>query len=1817
MKSKHLLLLMLLALFAPWAANAQPLSTYSVTVGTETYTSIADNGGTLLSSVTGDGGSQTVALPFDFPFGETTFTSGTTLTVRADGYLYFGSSNPGHQSKNAWTSTSSYRIISPFFNSDGRIDRSDGPDGAAYYAVVNDASNNPEMLVIEFVHLECYYSPYGDYNFQVRLHKNGNISAVYETSTLSTYSSASQNFFLFNGSSDKICLEGSYASPTAGTPSSLPNFTTAPAAGEVITYVRPVITCPKPTLTDVTPSTDHASLQWTENGSATQWRVEYSTSSDFSANVQSENFEDTPSGTITGLNSGTTYYARVIAMCEPVVDESFPSNVLSFNTECAILTVTEEHPFQQNFDGVSGTTSGTTNNLPLCWNYINECSNSTYQGYPVVYSGSSYAHSGNNYLRFYSYYYSSSSDPQDQYAILPEMQGVNSLRMKLYARAYSTSSSYSTYDATFHVGVMTNPEDETTFTEVATYTPTTTTYELYTIPFSSYTGTGHYIAIMIDAAETGGSTFYRTVCIDDIVVEPIPSCLEPDAPEYVAGSADTESAKVTWTPNGNETSWDLYWSTSATAPTASTTPTAESVTMTNNEYTITGLNASTKYYVWVRAHCSATDQSLWSGPCSFTTACAARTITDAEPYSENFNGYTGCSTSAGPLSTYPEDELPLCWSFLNRSETSSTYPQVFLTSYSSYAVSGNCLFFRSSIDNPLYAILPEFTNDISTLQLTFTYRNEGTGTINGTLYVGYMTDPTDASTFQVKYTCTQTTTLTTPDPVYFADAPAGSYIAFRYTGGTSDNYYLSIDDVEVALAPTCWQPQNLAASDVTNESAVLTWERHAMGTETSWVLQYGTDETFATYIDEVTVNTDPTYTIQSGLSATTTYYVRVKPACDNEGLLWSEVLEFDTEADCAAPTVAVTEGSETATGATITWNGRNDSYAVEYREVITAPVEFDETYGFEGNSWQGWTPIDNDGDNNSWMIASEPHTGSSCVRSYYTPSGSGYNANNWLISPQIPLGGTISFYAKQYSNNGDERFQVFVSTTGTNISDFTAISEVINPSATYQQYTYSLSDYSGQGYIAIVHTSTTAYAWYMYVDDINITASIDGEYGAWQQVNEANPTSPYTFSTLNDNSTYEVRVKGFCGSNESDYSEVVSFTTLEACPAPTEFALGTVTTETAAISWNGGIATEWKVWIKESTETEYPSTFSTVSTASKTFEDLADNTTFDVKIAPTCDETKYLEVEDAFTTLDACPAPTGFTLGEVTAHEASFTWTQPDNGVAINEWTVKYKKSSETEYTNAPNVTGTPSATLENLNASTTYQVVIAPACNAEKTLEGSFTTACDAITDLPWSEDFEGFDNNTVPMCWDNSGSGTSTVSGTSSYYVWGVYKNSNNNMIRMNNYWVQDGTALINTPTIVLPAEGAYQLSFDYSHTATCGDFTIKISQNGGTSFTDLRSFSKTSTGTSYTDPGEFTHATISLANYAGKSIILQFFANANYGSGAIFVDNIKIQQFFTKEITGYDNGSGNWYLIASPLADDVDPTTVGMITDELGETATSETSTYDLYRFDQTQSDEWLNYRKTSFNLANGTGYLYANKNDVTLTFAGLPYDGNSKVVTLSNDPGENTTTHLAGYNLVGNPFTVNAYIGDRDFYVMNNGTEIILADRVAEGAAEYIEPMEGIFVITTEETEQLTFTTTAPESKGASLALNVNKNRGVVDRAMVRFSESRTLPKFQLRNNSTKVYIPQDNIDYAVVSAEAMGELPVSQLPRQRERQLHAELHQRGSLLQLPPPRRQHDRQRRRPAPDPELHLRRPHDRLREPLQAGVRHGQCRRRQLRLL
>lgn len=236
---------------------------------------------------------------------------------------------------------------------------------------------------------------------------------------------------------------------------------------------------------------------------------------------------------------------------------------VSIVSNCAIIP-TASLPYVEDFDSYPYYSA---NDLPICWSYINTSTGS--HTYPQMESGSSH-NSSANALSLYSYSYCNENltflaDPQPQYAILPEIQDVSRLKMTLWARARSMDNSATvTYDATFKVGVMTDPTDASTFVQIGDpITPQSTTYEQYTISFDNYTGNGTYIAIMIDAASTisdqpqASHDYHRWVCIDDITVD-----LNCYAPTGLAASNITfTSADLSWTGSPADESYTVRYRT--------------------------------------------------------------------------------------------------------------------------------------------------------------------------------------------------------------------------------------------------------------------------------------------------------------------------------------------------------------------------------------------------------------------------------------------------------------------------------------------------------------------------------------------------------------------------------------------------------------------------------------------------------------------------------------------------------------------------------------------------------------------------------------------------------------------------------------------------------------------------------------------------------------------------------------------------------------------------------------------------------------------------------------------------------------------------------------------------------------------------------------------------------------------------------------------------------------------------------------------------------------------------------------------------------
>ena len=172
--------------------------------------------------------------------------------------------------------------------------------------------------------------------------------------------------------------------------------------------------------------------------------------------------------------------------------------------------------------------------------------------------------------------------------------------------------------------------------------------------------------------------------------------------------------------------------------------------------------------------------------------------------------------------------------------------------------------------------------------------------------------------------------------------------------------------------------------------------------------------------------------------------------------------------------------------------------------------------------------------------------------------------------------------------------------------------------------------------------------------------------------------------------------------------------------------------------------------------------------------------------------------------------------------------------------------------------------------------------------LQVNESTPC--VQTAPYTNNFENYDINTIPLCWDNSMS-TSPTMATNPNYIWGVYSYDGNKMLRMFNYFVEPGLTAINTNPFVIPNDGnTYQMIVDVSHRADCGALTVAVSNDGGSTFTTLASIYP-SYIIDFSDPGEFTTHTYDLNSYAGDTIILRFSANANFSDGSIFIDNLSL--------------------------------------------------------------------------------------------------------------------------------------------------------------------------------------------------------------------------------------------------------------------------------------------------------------------------------------
>lgn len=355
-------------------------------------------------------------------------------------------------------------------------------------------------------------------------------------------------------------------------------------------------------------TTNSFTVNWSisENGNAFPINtiIEVATDSNFTNMVAGSPFTLSTtnlSQNISGLQPNTQYFIRgknVSTQCQ-----SAYSSTASVFTACVPVS-----SIYETFDSVSGTT-----NIPNCWGKVLTSNNSST---PTINLTTTDAFSAPNNISFYGNGATTTDAATKIILVSPQLTNISGGTHRLRIKARRTSA-----DTKLQIVALTGNTSNATV-EVIETIPLTTTYQEYTV-YVNYTGSANYLGIR----RIDGSS-YTYMYVDDIIWEPVPSCVELSS--VTVNSVTHNGASISWTNTGNQqpASGYEYIVTTTNTPPANTATFVTLPTGTNS-VNISSLTNGT-YYFWIRRLCTSTDKSPWT-LAQFTTVPTA-----PAPWKEEF-----------------------------------------------------------------------------------------------------------------------------------------------------------------------------------------------------------------------------------------------------------------------------------------------------------------------------------------------------------------------------------------------------------------------------------------------------------------------------------------------------------------------------------------------------------------------------------------------------------------------------------------------------------------------------------------------------------------------------------------------------------------------------------------------------------------------------------------------------------------------------------------------------------------------------------------------------------------------------------------------------------------------------------------------------------------------------------------------------------------------------------------------------------------------------------------------------------------------------
>jgi hypothetical protein len=427
-------------------------------------------------------------------------------------------------------------------------------------------------------------------------------------------------------------------------------------------------------------------------------------------------------------------------------------------------------------------------------------------------------------------------------------------------KSFPLSGSF-TYSGTQNLAVFTEYQNTTASSSITwsyEYSNTCiTTTNSNTTKYSNNT-TGTYPATL------GSTNFRRPLIGFDFPV----SCPAPSA--LTATGATVNSVNLGWVSNGTETEWAYV-----VQPQGTGAPTGSGVVMSTNPFTVSGLNSSTNYEVYIRANCGVGDSSFWIGPINFSTLCAPITTF---PHFEPFNTFlpNNCWSNGlnGDLTSGPATFTASGWGadgLANVGTTGAIRNNI-------YTVGAND-----------WVISPEFSIPATGYELKFdaaAVQFAGTGApttpweADDSIEVLVSTTGTTNWTPLHVYNNTNQPGITATPLVLDLDAFATQTVrfAFRAIEGAADggaDIDFSIDNFQVRLSPTCPDQTGLVVSGVTGSGANTSWDNLSG----SGSIGYEYAITTSVTPPASGTATTSTFYIATGLLPQTVYYLHVRSEC--------------------------------------------------------------------------------------------------------------------------------------------------------------------------------------------------------------------------------------------------------------------------------------------------------------------------------------------------------------------------------------------------------------------------------------------------------------------------------------------------------------------------------------------------------------------------------------------------------------------------------------------------------------------------------------------------------------------------------------------------------------------------------------------------------------------------------------------------------------------------------------------------------------------------------------------------------------------------